>query len=145
MPIALYMIFELIYVITLYINAVYIIPTERSVVKYSLIKFHRAIYECKDIYGSRYKKAPANASAFSGGDGEIRTLVPVKANAFRVRPVMTASIRLRIFNSDIGGKHSVSIPLKYFIKSQVICQPLFDYLLKNIQKSRFRFYLRDCE
>lgn len=33
---------------------------------------------------------------FSGADGEIRTLVPVKANAFRVRPVMTTSIRLRI-------------------------------------------------
>ena len=31
-----------------------------------------------------------------GGDGEIRTLVPVKANAFRVRPVMTTSIRLHV-------------------------------------------------
>ncbi len=28
------------------------------------------------------------------GDGGIRTLVPRRANAFRVRPVMTASIRL---------------------------------------------------
>ena len=29
-----------------------------------------------------------------GGVGGIRTLVPWRANAFRVRPVMTASIRL---------------------------------------------------
>ena len=34
--------------------------------------------------------------SFFGGDGEIRTHVPVRANAFRVRPVMTASIRLRV-------------------------------------------------
>ena len=33
---------------------------------------------------------------FCGGDGEIRTHVPVRANAFRVRPVMTTSIRLHI-------------------------------------------------
>ena len=32
-----------------------------------------------------------------GGEGGIRTHVPVKANAFRVRPVMTASILLLIF------------------------------------------------
>ena len=32
----------------------------------------------------------------SGGDGGIRTHVPRKANAFRVRPVMTTSIRLHI-------------------------------------------------
>lgn len=30
------------------------------------------------------------------GDGGIRTLVPRRANAFRVRPVMTASIRLQL-------------------------------------------------
>ncbi len=30
------------------------------------------------------------------GEGGIRTLVPRRANAFRVRPVMTASILLRI-------------------------------------------------
>ena len=30
-----------------------------------------------------------------GGEGGIRTHVPVKANAFRVRPVMTASILLQ--------------------------------------------------
>ena len=35
--------------------------------------------------------------AFFRGDGGIRTLVPRRANAFRVRPVMTASIRLRIW------------------------------------------------
>ena len=34
---------------------------------------------------------------FDGGDGEIRTHVPVRANAFRVRPVMTTSIRLRVY------------------------------------------------
>ena len=33
-----------------------------------------------------------------GGEGGIRTHVPVKANAFRVRPVMTASILLQILN-----------------------------------------------
>ena len=31
---------------------------------------------------------------FDSGAGGIRTLVPRRANAFRVRPVMTASIRL---------------------------------------------------
>ena len=35
-----------------------------------------------------------------GGDGGIRTHVPVKANAFRVRPVMTTSIRLRIYKTQ---------------------------------------------
>ena len=39
------------------------------------------------------KKASAK-SAEASGDGGIRTLVPRRANAFRVRPVMTASIRL---------------------------------------------------
>ena len=33
-----------------------------------------------------------------GGEGGIRTHVPVKANAFRVRPVMTTSILLQILN-----------------------------------------------
>ena len=33
-------------------------------------------------------------NAFFDGDGGIRTLVPRRANAFRVRPVMTTSIRL---------------------------------------------------
>ena len=32
----------------------------------------------------------------SGADGGIRTHEPIKANAFRVRPVMTTSIRLQI-------------------------------------------------
>ena len=32
----------------------------------------------------------------TGGEGGIRTHVPVKANAFRVRPVMTTSILLQI-------------------------------------------------
>ena len=34
------------------------------------------------------------------GDGGIRTRVPRRANAFRVRPVMTASIRLRMNGSQ---------------------------------------------
>ena len=34
--------------------------------------------------------------ALSNGDGGIRTRVPRRANAFRVRPVMTTSIRLLI-------------------------------------------------
>ena len=34
---------------------------------------------------------------FYSGDGGIRTLVPRKANAFRVRPVMTTSIHLHTF------------------------------------------------
>ena len=32
-----------------------------------------------------------------GGEGGIRTHVPVKANAFRVRPVMTTSILLPMY------------------------------------------------
>ena len=39
-------------------------------------------------------EAPENSGA-SSGDGGIRTLVPRRANAFRVRPVMTTSIRLQ--------------------------------------------------
>ncbi len=35
------------------------------------------------------------------GDGGIRTHVPRRANAFRVRPVMTTSIRLHIKAVDI--------------------------------------------
>ena len=35
-----------------------------------------------------------------GGEGGIRTHVPVKANAFRVRPVMSTSIRLRIYKTQ---------------------------------------------
>ena len=34
----------------------------------------------------------------NGGEGGIRTHVSVKTNAFRVRPVMTASILLQILN-----------------------------------------------
>ena len=33
---------------------------------------------------------------FLSADGGIRTLVPRRANAFRVRPVMTTSIRLQM-------------------------------------------------
>ena len=43
------------------------------------------------------KNPPTCVNGFSfGGDGEIRTLEPERANAFRVRPVMTTSIRLHI-------------------------------------------------
>ncbi len=45
---------------------------------------------------SKNKNTPEGVFFF-GGDGGIRTHVPVKANAFRVRPVMTTSIRLRIY------------------------------------------------
>ncbi len=38
----------------------------------------------------------AKGYLFRGGEGGIRTHVSVKTNAFRVRPVMTASILLRI-------------------------------------------------
>ena len=38
---------------------------------------------------------------FLRGDGGIRTLVPRRANAFRVRPVMTASIRLLVMNKKV--------------------------------------------
>ena len=38
----------------------------------------------------------AKVYLFNGGEGGIRTHVSVKTNAFRVRPVMTASILLRI-------------------------------------------------
>ncbi len=40
-----------------------------------------------------HKKVLAKTRTFSG-DGGIRTRVPRRANAFRVRPVMTTSIRL---------------------------------------------------
>ena len=39
------------------------------------------------------QKKPPDKRLLSG-DGGIRTLVPRRANAFRVRPVMTTSIRL---------------------------------------------------
>ncbi len=46
----------------------------------------------------RYRKGPQAENrlrtGFSDGDGGIRTHVPRRANAFRVRPVMTTSIRL---------------------------------------------------
>ena len=38
---------------------------------------------------------------FSNGDGGIRTLVPRRANAFRVRPVMTTSIQLHMIFSAL--------------------------------------------
>ncbi len=60
--------------------------------------FFKATNEKKE---GRHKSQPSSenirsdtASDPKNGDGGIRTLEPVKANAFRVRPVMTASIRL---------------------------------------------------
>lgn len=50
------------------------------------------------------------------GDGGIRTLVPRRANAFRVRPVMTASIRLHI---------------------HIICEQILFYLKNSIKSRRF--------
>lgn len=44
-------------------------------------------------------RAPLTPRLHGSGDGGIRTLVPRRANAFRVRPVMTTSIRLRLFRT----------------------------------------------
>ncbi len=41
------------------------------------------------------EKTALDRAVFLRGAGGIRTLVPRRANAFRVRPVMTTSIRLR--------------------------------------------------
>ena len=51
-------------------------------------------FERSHVSATQNKKASAKASAFCSGDGGIRTRVPRRANAFRVRPVMTTSIRL---------------------------------------------------
>ena len=40
---------------------------------------------------------------FFGGDGGIRTHVPLRTTAFRVRLVMTTSIRLQIFTCDLNN------------------------------------------
>ena len=40
-------------------------------------------------------------SFWKSGDGGIRTLVPRRANAFRVRPVMTTSIQLHMIFSAL--------------------------------------------
>ena len=48
------------------------------------------------VSATQNKKASAKASAFYSGDGGIRTRVPRRANAFRVRPVMTTSIHLHM-------------------------------------------------
>ncbi len=42
------------------------------------------------------------------GVGGIRTLVPRRANAFRVRPVMTTSIRLHIFSKILQDSLHIS-------------------------------------
>ena len=55
-----------------------------SALFYSFIKIHIVKKECG-----------LKISILFGGEGGIRTHVPVKANAFRVRPVMTASILLQ--------------------------------------------------
>ena len=47
----------------------------------------------KTIFQSKIKRKPVKTD-FRSADGGIRTLVPRRANAFRVRPVMTTSIRL---------------------------------------------------
>ncbi len=49
---------------------------------------------------NKKRKIPSCDRIFPfGGDGEIRTLVPERANAFRVRPVMTTSIRLLVVSN----------------------------------------------
>ena len=49
---------------------------------------------------TRQNQCYDSAGFYDSGDGGIRTRVPRRANAFRVRPVMTASIRLRINGSQ---------------------------------------------
>ncbi len=58
-------------------------------------------------------------TVLSGGEGGIRTHVPVKANAFRVRPVMTASILLQIFK--LVGEHTNRM---YYTTKKWICKYL---------------------
>ncbi len=61
---------------------------------------HRTVLLNAQAYGFEFhlqKKKPPQRWFSFGGDGGIRTHVPVKANAFRVRPVMTSSIRLHIY------------------------------------------------
>ena len=67
------------------------------------------------------KKASAK-SAEASGDGGIRTLVPRRVNAFRVRPVMTASIRLHLYYFGAGhpnGSRAPFLRLNYFTKLAV--------------------------
>ena len=62
-----------------------------------------------------------------GGAGGIRTHVPVKANGFRDRPVMTASIPLRMKFSgrrDRGGLREVEAPSRFELEQSGICSPL---------------------
>ena len=65
---------------------------------------------------NKIKSAVNFTALFTSGDGGIRTLVPRRANAFRVRPVMTASIRLPVlrylFYSIIGLLASDIFPLR---------------------------------
>ena len=74
-----------------------------------------------------------------GGDGETRTHVPVRANAFRVRPVMTASIRLRVelFGTLIAnckaGSNFTALKVREKCRK---CE-------KNEEKTRFRETPRD--
>ena len=48
------------------------------------------------LKGNKKERDDSKIITLDGGEGGIRTHVSVKTNAFRVRPVMTASILLRI-------------------------------------------------
>ena len=78
--------------------------------------------------------AASCGNPFLRGDGGIRTLVPRRANAFRVRPVMTASIRLhwaadfcRLNYYKVFRQTSqlLSIFFKYYIMKKVHGEKLF--------------------
>ena len=59
--------------------------------------------------------------------GGIRTHVPVRANGFRDRPVMTASIPLRMKFSgrrNRGGLIKVEAPSRFELEQSGICSPL---------------------
>ena len=55
-----------------------------------------------DSNGGNKKGHRTNRCPFLRGAGGIRTREPVRANAFRVRPVMTASIRLHVEISPLN-------------------------------------------
>ncbi len=59
----------------------------------------------KCLLRSRLAHCPRESKSGVGG---IRTLVPRRANAFRVRPVMTTSIRLHIFSEILQDSLNIS-------------------------------------
>ena len=68
---------------------------------------------------NRKKKRHRFRDVFLRGAGGIRTREPVRANAFRVRPVMTTSIRLHVEKSPLNT---------YFIVWNIFLQELDGFL-----------------